>query len=77
MMEPAEDRFRCDAAELLGPPKIRSIFIQRETSPDLIIVRSVSLQDTAQERFAEHDEEVERFAPDRSDEPLNVAVLPR
>jgi hypothetical protein len=28
-------------------------------------------------RLAEHDEMVERFATDRSDEPLNVAVLPR
>jgi hypothetical protein len=26
--------------------------------------------------LAEHDEMVERFATDRSDEPLNVAVLP-
>src|ERR1700681_1088324 len=46
-------------------------------SPDLIVIRSVSLQDTAQVRFAEHDEVVERFATYRSDEPLNVAVLPR
>src|SRR6266478_8398373 len=45
--------------------------------PDLIVVRSVSLQDTAQVRFAEHDEVVERFATDRSNEPLNVAILPR
>ncbi len=28
-------------------------------------------------RFAEHDEVVERFATDRSNEPLNVAILPR
>ena len=28
-------------------------------------------------RLAEHDEVVERFATDRSDEPLDVAVLPR
>ena len=28
MMEPAEDRYRCDAAELLGSSKIWSIFIQ-------------------------------------------------
>jgi hypothetical protein len=28
-------------------------------------------------RLAEHDEVVERFAADGSDEPLNVAVLPR
>ena len=27
--------------------------------------------------LTEHDEMVERFATDRSDEPLNVAVLPR
>src|ERR1019366_1793626 len=45
--------------------------------PDLIVVRSISLQDAAQVRLAEHDEVVERFATHRSDEPLNVAVLPR
>jgi hypothetical protein len=28
MMKPAEDWYRCDAAELLRPAKIRSIFIQ-------------------------------------------------
>jgi hypothetical protein len=46
-------------------------------SPDLIVIRSVSLQDTAPVRLAEHDEVVERFATDRSDGPLDVAVLPR
>src|SRR5713226_738120 len=46
-------------------------------SPDLIVIRSVSLQNTVQVRFAEHDEVVESFATYRSDEPLNVAVLPR
>ena len=59
MMEPAEDRYRCDAAELLGSSKIWSIFVQREMSPDLIVVRSVSLHHSAQVRFAEHDEVVE------------------
>src|SRR6266581_4843170 len=46
-------------------------------SPDLIVIRSVNLQDIAQVRFAEHDEVVERFTTYRSDESLNVAVLPR
>src|ERR1700693_5296401 len=46
-------------------------------SPDLIVIRSVSLQDTAQVHFAEHDEVVERFATYRSDEPLDVPVLPQ
>ena len=46
-------------------------------SPGLIVIRSVSLQDTAQVRLAEHGEVVERFATHRSDEPLDVAVLLR
>jgi hypothetical protein len=29
-MDPAEDRYRCDAAELLSSPKIWSILIQRD-----------------------------------------------
>ena len=28
MVEPAEDWYRCDAAELLRPPKMRSVSIQ-------------------------------------------------
>ena len=28
MMELSEDRYRCDAADLLLPPELRSIFIQ-------------------------------------------------
>jgi hypothetical protein len=58
MMEPAQDWNRGDAADLLGTAKIWSIFVQREMRPDLIVVRSVSLQDVAQVRFAEHDEVV-------------------
>jgi len=76
MMQPAKHWYRCDAADLLGPAKIRSIFIQREMGPDLIVVRNVSLQNVARVRFAEHDEVVERFATYRSDQPLYVAVLP-
>jgi hypothetical protein len=76
MMQPAKDWYRCDAADLLGPAKIRSIFIQREMRPDLIVVGNVSLQNVAQVRFAQHDEVVERFAAYRSDQQLYVAVLP-
>jgi hypothetical protein len=41
------------------------------------MIGSVRPQDTAQVRFAEPNEVVEGFATDRSDEPLDVAVLPR
>jgi len=75
MMEPAEDWYRCYSADLLPPPELWSILIQRQMCPELVVVRRVSLQDTKPVRFAEHDEVVERFAPDRFDEPLNVAVI--
>ena len=51
--------------------------LSNEMSPDLVVIRSISLQDTAQVSIAEHDEVVERFATYRSDEPFDVAVLPR
>lgn len=44
---------------------------------DFIVIWSVSLQDITQVRFAEHDDVVERFATDRLDEPLDMAILPR
>ena len=43
MMEPAEDRYRRDTADLLRPAKIRRISVQGEMRPDFIVIRSVSL----------------------------------
>ena len=59
MMEPAEDRYRRDTADLLRPAKIRRISVQGEMRPDFIVIRSVSLQGMAQVRSAEHDDVVE------------------
>ncbi len=59
MMQPAKDRYRCDTADPLRPAKIRSIFIQREMGSDIVVIRSVGLQDIPQVRFAEHDEVIE------------------
>jgi hypothetical protein len=56
MMQPAEDWNRRDRADLLRPPKIWSIFIQREMGSDFVVIRSVGLQDITQVRFAEHNE---------------------
>ena len=53
MMEPAEDWYRCDSADILSRPKIRSIFIQREMGSDFVVILSVDLQHAAQVRFAE------------------------
>ncbi len=59
MMEPSKDWNRRDAADLLRLPKIRRISVQGEMRPDFVVIRSVSLQDMAQVRFAEHDDVVE------------------
>jgi hypothetical protein len=75
-MEPPEDRNRCDAAALLSPPELWSILAQRRMGPERVVVQSVGLENAAQVRLAEHDQVIEAFAPDRADEPLDVAVLP-
>jgi hypothetical protein len=42
--------------------------------PDLVEVGSVILQNATQLRFVEHHQVVERFALDRADEALDMAV---
>ena len=73
---------------IVSPPRIgiaamRPIFCFRRNSGAPLLnerwvrtslERSVSLEDTAQVRLAEHDEVVERFATNQSDEPFDVGV---
>src|SRR5208282_3285664 len=44
--------------------------------PDLVVIGSIVLQNPTQLRFVEHDQVIEAFAPNRSDEPFDVAILP-
>jgi hypothetical protein len=44
---------------------------------DLVVIGSVIFQNATQLRLVEHDQMIESFAPNRSDEPLDEAVLPR
>ncbi len=77
MMESAQDWNCGNRAEPLSAAQIRRILVQREMCPNPIVIGSVILQNATQLRFAEHDEVVEAFAPNRFDESLDVAVLPR
>jgi len=43
---------------------------------DLVVVAGVGFEDATQIRFAEHQDVVEAFAPDRANEPLDLSVLP-
>jgi hypothetical protein len=45
--------------------------------PNLVVIGSVTLQNATQLHFVEHRQVIERFAPDRADLALDVAVLPR
>jgi hypothetical protein len=44
--------------------------------PNLVVIASVIPQHAPQLRFVEHDQVIETLAPNRSDELLDVAVLP-
>src|SRR5258708_40168022 len=44
---------------------------------DLVVIGRVILQNATQLRLVEHDQVIETFAPNRADEPLDEAVLPR
>jgi hypothetical protein len=46
-------------------------------SPDLVVIGSVIPRNATELRFVEHDQVIEAFAPNRSDEALEVVVLPR
>jgi hypothetical protein len=63
VMQPAQNCDACDAAELLGAPRIRRI-LSNEMRSDLIVIRGVVLQKGTQLRFVEHDQAIEAFAPD-------------
>jgi hypothetical protein len=42
-----------------------------------VVVTSIVSQHSEQMRLAQHDEMVHTLAPDRSDQPLGKAILPR
>ena len=51
-------------------------FLSNEMRADLIVITNVILRHETQLRFVEHDQVIEAFAPNRSDEAFDVAILP-
>ena len=66
-MQSAKDRNSRDGADRRRRAEILPILVQGEMRPDLVVVRSVSLEDMAQLNFAEHDKVVKGFATYRPD----------
>ena len=76
-MQAAQDRDRGDATDGLNRAADRCVFAQREMRANSIIIGGVSGQDSAQMCLAEYDDVVEAFTSDRTDHPLDIAILPR
>ena len=51
------------------------IFVQRQVSPDRVVVRGISFEGAAEMGLAEHDDVVETLPSDRADQPFDVSVL--
>src|SRR5258708_7888934 len=51
--------------------------MQRPVSSDLVVIAGIRLEGAAQGDFTHDHNVVEALAPDRSDEPFNMAILPR
>jgi len=76
-METAEPSDRCDSPGSLRRSMERSIFVERKVRAYLIVVSAITCQQMAQVPFSQHHDMVEALASDRSDQPLNMTVLPR
>jgi hypothetical protein len=73
VVQPAEN---WAAKNLPGPfdgTRERGILLQSEMRADAIVICHVQVAEVA---FAEHDDVVEAFPPDRTDQPFGIPVLP-
>src|SRR6266480_7900519 len=62
---------------MLNRPMAWGILIQRAMNARFVIIRGILAQDPAQVRLTEYDQVVETFPSDRTDQSLDVWVLPR
>jgi hypothetical protein len=70
-----EERNGYDLAERLGGSAERGVLVEREMGPGAIVIVRVGPEDPAQMRFAQDQDVVQVFSPDRADQPLHMAVL--
>ena len=66
----------CNKLRWLDVPRDRCISLQGDMRPGLVVVTDVFAEDLSEVIFAEDDQVVQAFAPDRSDDSLGVGVLP-
>src|SRR5262245_40417078 len=77
VMKAAKDRLGCYDAEALNRPMEGGILVQRAMNARFVIIRCIPTQDPAQVRLPKYDQVVETFPSDRTDQSLDIWVLPR
>jgi hypothetical protein len=77
MMKSAEYRVRTDDSSALNRARNRRILVQGSMRSDAIVIVGVGFQDPTQMHLAQDNDVVHTLAPDRSDQPLGIAIPPR
>ncbi len=76
MVQPTKHRPHFDRPMEQNGPSIGRILPQREVRAHRIIIVDVACKDVAKVPLARHYDMIQAFPPDRTDQPLGVAVLP-
>src|SRR5437016_1335820 len=79
MMQSADFRNSYDSSQSLrlNRPRFRRILCQGQMSPGIQIVTEVSLENPSQMRLSEHDDVVEVFPANTSNQTFGKRILPR
>ncbi len=73
-MKPADlwKRHGLATADRLHRPSVGRIFVQRQVTTGAVIIFQVGYQDPPKMAFVRDDDMIETFAPDRTDDALDV-----
>ena len=61
----------------LHRPRFRGIFVQAQMGPTPVIIGKIGFKQTVQVSLVEHDDVIQTFATDRTNQPFDVRRLPR
>src|SRR5664280_2524108 len=78
MMQAADlwERDNLASGRLAYGPGLRTILGEREMCPRPMIILNIGRQGAAQVTLIENDNVIETLAPDRTNDPLDISVLP-
>ena len=78
-MQSANHRLCADRSELrwLNRSRLRAVLLQSKMGAALVVVAEILLEHPPEMLLVENDRMVETFPSDRSDQSLNVRIVPR